>query len=347
QAPRFAELAPILGKLLQGALFVAHNARFDHGFLENEYGRLNQDFQPDRLCTVKLSRRLYPHFRHHNLDSLIERHQLYVAARHRALDDAKVLVNLWETLQREFAPDTFDAQVLATIERRHWPVWLPPDLPQQLPDTPGVYEMLNDRGASLYVSRALRLKSQIIAHFQPSVRASAKSQRLAAQTRHILWHETGGELGARLLEQHWVAERQPSLNRRPRRKAFTSSPWPFDGPRIIREGHWMHLIHDWDYLGSARNLDDYARLLAEGRPHFNPEVHTLLRDQLDVLQVFERGALSFLPPGRSQSETHPLGGQQAEGAASGPVLPPGRSQGEKRPLGGQQAGGAAWGPFLP
>src|SRR5690606_15793159 len=141
QAPRFAELAPILGKLLQGALFVAHNARFDHGFLENEYGRLNQDFQPDRLCTVKLSRRLYPHFRHHNLDSLIERHQLYVAARHRALDDAKVLVNLWETLQREFAPDTFDAQVLATIERRHWPVWLPPDLPQQLPDTPGVYEM--------------------------------------------------------------------------------------------------------------------------------------------------------------------------------------------------------------
>src|SRR5512134_2549324 len=96
-APTFAELAPELLERLEGKLLVAHNARFDYGFLRNEFRRLGLRYQSRVLCTVKLSRRLYPDHHCHNLDSLIERHGIICSGRHRALGDARVL---WEFVQK-------------------------------------------------------------------------------------------------------------------------------------------------------------------------------------------------------------------------------------------------------
>lgn len=59
-APTFAELADEVLSRLHGRLFVAHNARFDYGFLKSEFKRLGLDFKAPVLCTVKLSRRLFP-----------------------------------------------------------------------------------------------------------------------------------------------------------------------------------------------------------------------------------------------------------------------------------------------
>src|ERR1700691_4580571 len=59
-APRFAQIAAEVRQRLQGAVFVAHNARFDYSFLRSEFRRLDSHFSARVLCTVKLSRRLYP-----------------------------------------------------------------------------------------------------------------------------------------------------------------------------------------------------------------------------------------------------------------------------------------------
>ena len=79
---------------------VAHNARFDYGFLRHEFERAGLRFQAKTLCTVKLSRRLYPQYARHNLDSLIDRHGLkfdcHDSARHRALGDARAV---WQFLR--------------------------------------------------------------------------------------------------------------------------------------------------------------------------------------------------------------------------------------------------------
>ena len=99
-APSFEQLAPGLFERLDGKLLVAHNARFDFGFLETEFARLGICYRPQILCTVKLSRKLFPEQRRHNLDSLIERHSLRCSARHRALGDAEVL---WQFLQKIYA----------------------------------------------------------------------------------------------------------------------------------------------------------------------------------------------------------------------------------------------------
>jgi len=90
-APAFEELAASLYERLEGRVFVAHNARFDYGFLRQEFERAGLKFQARTLCTVKLSRRLYPEHPRHNLDSLIARHNLACRARHRAMGDAQAV----------------------------------------------------------------------------------------------------------------------------------------------------------------------------------------------------------------------------------------------------------------
>jgi DNA polymerase-3 subunit epsilon len=75
-APTFAQVAREVLERLEGHLFVAHNARFDYGFIKNEFRRLETTFTADVLCTVRLSRRLYPDAVGHGLDALIARHGL-------------------------------------------------------------------------------------------------------------------------------------------------------------------------------------------------------------------------------------------------------------------------------
>src|SRR5690349_24652801 len=52
-APTFAQLAEEVRGRLEGHLFVAHNARFDYGFIKNEFRRLEASFTADVLCTVR------------------------------------------------------------------------------------------------------------------------------------------------------------------------------------------------------------------------------------------------------------------------------------------------------
>src|SRR4051812_13393653 len=69
-APRFRDIAAELHALLDGRLFIAHNARFDFGFLRAEFARVGIDFEPQVLCTVMLSRKLQPEADRHDLDTL-------------------------------------------------------------------------------------------------------------------------------------------------------------------------------------------------------------------------------------------------------------------------------------
>jgi len=120
-APPLEEvLEPVLERL-RGALFIAHNARFDHGFLSQACARAGRTLDNDVLCTVRLSRRLFPAERRHNLDALIERHRLVTGERHRALADADLLWQLWRRLDEQFAPEVLRPAVEALRQRRGEP----------------------------------------------------------------------------------------------------------------------------------------------------------------------------------------------------------------------------------
>ena len=116
-APSFAAVAPRILELLKGATLVAHNVGFDYGFLRRELGAVGYALDMPYVCTVELSRRLFPQYRHHNLEALIARHGLVARSRHRAYDDALVLWQLWQLMLREHDLDTVEAAMAGQLGR--------------------------------------------------------------------------------------------------------------------------------------------------------------------------------------------------------------------------------------
>ncbi len=212
-APTFAEVADELRARLHGKVFIAHNARFDYGFVKNEFKRLGQHFQTDVLCTVRLSRKLYPEHHKHNLDSLIARHGLHADDRHRALADAELIWQFWQQVRQHQS----EAAVLAAVQHQLKRPTLPPHLDaavlDDLPEAPGVYLIHGEGDLCLYAGKSVNLRQRVLAHFAADTR-EYKEMNLSQQARRLDWHETVGEVGALLLEARLVKQLKPVHNRR-------------------------------------------------------------------------------------------------------------------------------------
>lgn len=195
-APTFEQLVPQVLEKLRGRLFVAHNARFDYSFLKREFKRVGIDFRAPTLCTVKLSRKLFPEHHRHNLDTLVERYGLDAGDRHRALADARVLRQLWQRWHEILSPGTIRDAVDAIVGRPDLPLQLDPSLADDLPESPGAYAFYAEDGELLQVDRGSNVRQQVLAHFAPAKRDTA----LARRTCRVEWREAAGELGARLYE---------------------------------------------------------------------------------------------------------------------------------------------------
>jgi DNA polymerase-3 subunit epsilon len=267
-APSFEKLAEEIASRLEGRVFVAHNARFDHGFLRREFARAGRDWRAQSLCTVRLSRALNPELERHNLDALIEYHGLVVPARHRALPDAQALWQLWREWRAAWPAEELQ-RVLDRYARPDLPPGLATDLAEILPEAPGVYEFHgeteNSTDALLYVGKANNLRERVLDHFRGQ---DAKSRRLAAHTRRVTWQQTAGELGALLLEAREIRERQPVYNKQLRGGArrFT---WLFaDGttPRLVTMD--AEVLRTGDAYGAWRSEREARRALeAMAREH--------------------------------------------------------------------------------
>jgi len=215
-APSFEDVAEEVKARLEGRLFIAHNARFDYGFLKNEFKRAGHDFRATVLCTVKLSRKLFPQHARHNLDSLIARHGLTVSSRHRALGDARLIHQFWNRLQAEVAPELLAQTVKTLTARPSLPAGLDPAAIDDLPEGPGVYLFYGENDLPLYVGKSKELKKRVLAHFAAD-HAAAREMNLAQQVRRIECIETGGEIGALLKEAALIKQLQPIHNRHLRR----------------------------------------------------------------------------------------------------------------------------------
>ena len=215
--PSFAAVAAKVDTLLQGRLFIAHNARFDYGFLKNEFKRLEMLFKPQVLCTVKLSRALYPQFQRHNLDSLIDRHQLQAKERHRALADAQLIYQFWQLSAQQFPAEAIEATVKKLVQRSSLPSQLDPNLVHELPENPGVYLFYGENDLPLYIGKSVNIRQRVLSHFAADHRNS-KEMSLSQQTKRVDWIETSGELGALLTEARLIKQMTPVHNQRLRRK---------------------------------------------------------------------------------------------------------------------------------
>ena len=119
-APTFAELAAELRGLLEGAVFVAHNADFDLPLVQHAFARAGARYLPTGVaCTLDAFRLLEPTERSHRLESLCERHGIELDDAHDARDDALATVELLRLLLREgIAPETVELDDRAYMRAR-------------------------------------------------------------------------------------------------------------------------------------------------------------------------------------------------------------------------------------
>ena len=137
-APTFREICDQLLGVLDGRVFVAHNANFDWRFLGREIERVTgRRLEGRKLCTVKLARKLLPQLRRRSLDYVSMHYGVEITSRHRAGGDAlataRVLVRMLQDAQRRGCASWHDLQMLMmapTPKRRR--SRRPPALPQPI-----------------------------------------------------------------------------------------------------------------------------------------------------------------------------------------------------------------------
>lgn len=240
-APQFGDLAEDLFNFVKDDLIIAHNARFDYGFLKSEFGNLGFDLKSSYCCSVKLSRFLYPKYQRHNLDSIIARFQIEAGERHRAKYDAEAIRIMFYKAIEENGEEIFLRAFTKSIKSAAIPTTLLKFDFNKLPESPGIYifettldnkeKGNNDKDyrqknidessgikAPLYVGMSKNIKTRILQHLYSDY-SSSKEFKVNSQVKDIRTIETAGVLGAYLRESYLIKNLMPLYNRALRRNS--------------------------------------------------------------------------------------------------------------------------------
>lgn len=228
----FGEIYKQVYERLEDCLFVAHNARFDYGFIKNEFKRCQIDFRAPVLCTVKLSRRIYPQFRRHNLDSIMARHDIECSARHRAMGDARVLYDFMQELYLRHNHEYINSTIRSLLKRPSLPANINEEDIDNLPESPGVYLFYDRDNMPLYIGKSINIRERVLNHFS-SDHSSSKEMKISQNIASIEFIKTCGELGALLTESKLIKQKLPSYNYRLRRyDRLTTIEYDADKPGV-------------------------------------------------------------------------------------------------------------------
>jgi DNA polymerase-3 subunit epsilon len=173
---------------------------------------------------VRLSRRLYPRERGHDLDSVIARHGIDCPARHRAMGDAEALWQFLRIAAEEHGDEVLTVAARQVAKAPALPPQLDPAVIDAVPEAPGVYLFYGVSGPPLYIGKSRSMRSRVLQHFYSTA-------GWLQGVRRIDWHRTVGELGALLTEARLVKQLAPLHNRHLRRPGQLCG-FIFDGKRL-------------------------------------------------------------------------------------------------------------------
>jgi DNA polymerase III subunit epsilon len=216
-APTFDEVYREVLSKLDGATFVAHNAHFDYGFVQKEFERQSVRYAAPCLCTMRLSKLLYPEHRHHGLDSIIERFNITCSERHRALGDARVLWDFLRILEQTHNADQLKEALSRVVSSPSHPPLISEATIRSLPSSAGVYIFYDGEGHPLYVGRSINVRHRVLSHFAGGGNTT-KAQEIFRMITDVEVIPTANDLGALLIESHMIKKLHPLLNRRSRNR---------------------------------------------------------------------------------------------------------------------------------
>ncbi len=225
-APRFFEVAKRIVEMTRETIFVAHNASFDYGFLREEFARLGYTYTcRQRLCTVRLARKVFPGLPSYSLDNLRAHFGIVSERAHRALDDALATTLLLERiLTAQHGSESIRALVHYGVQAARLPEGISMERLQEAPEACGVYYLHDARGEVVYVGKSVNIRKRLHEHFADT---SPKGEKLRTGVADFSFEVTGSELVALLLESAEIKRLQPRINRALRVRAFQAAIYAY------------------------------------------------------------------------------------------------------------------------
>jgi DNA polymerase III subunit epsilon len=210
-APLFSEVASRVHHMLKDAVFVAHHVNFDYSFVKHQLEACGFELDLKKLCTVRLSRKVFPGLPGYSLGKLCRELEIPILNRHRAGGDADATVILFEKILRQ------DSQgaIHHMLHGKNREQYLPPNLPSEqiasIPYTPGVYYFHNQKGKVIYVGKAKNLRGRVCNHFANNS-SGLRKQEFLRNIYSVTWQDCGTELMAFLLECVEIKRLWPAYN---------------------------------------------------------------------------------------------------------------------------------------
>ncbi|WP_344773783.1 DEDD exonuclease domain-containing protein [Nocardioides panacisoli] len=235
-APPITAALPAFLEFAAGSVLVAHNAKFDVGFLRHFAQQQDIPWPGfEVLDTVKVARRVVTRDEapNHKLSSLARVFRSGTTPNHRALADARATVDVLHGMMERLGGlgvhtleelQTYSSKVAAAQRRKR-------HLADRLPHAPGVYMFCDERSRVLYVGTSKDLRRRVRSYFTASETRSRIGEmvQIAASVTGIT---CATALEAEVRELRLIAEHKPSYNRRsrhPEKMTFlklTREPWP-------------------------------------------------------------------------------------------------------------------------
>ncbi|MET0244743.1 MAG: exonuclease domain-containing protein, partial [Flavitalea sp.] len=267
-APTFDDVAEDIFEKLKDCIFIAHNVNFDYSFVKHHLQLSGFELNVQKLCTVRLSRKIFPGLTSYSLGKLCAHFGIIIENRHRAGGDADATTILFEHMLRNNGLETVRQFLKKGSKEQYLPQFLPKEEVDKLPFTPGVYYFHNQKGKVIYVGKARNIKYRVRSHFSHNG-AGKQRQEFMRNIYSISYESCGTELMAFILESIEIKRLWPQYNSS--QKRFTAAYGLYSFPdqngylrlainkkmknqkalftfQLLHEGHRLlrRLINDFD-----------------------------------------------------------------------------------------------------
>jgi DNA polymerase-3 subunit epsilon len=221
EAPPIEAVLPSLLEFLGDSVIVAHNARFDVGFLNAALTRAGYDPLANRVVdTARLARKvLAGEVPNNKLSTLVTHLRCPHTPTHRAYADAIATTDvLHHLIERVAGFGVVTLEDLLAISRSRMDgTFAKVILADNVPRGIGVYRFLGARGNTLYVGKATDLRSRVRSYFYGDPRRRIRD--LLHETQSIDVQRHPSMLEAEIAEADAIARELPPYNRQGKSQA--------------------------------------------------------------------------------------------------------------------------------
>jgi DNA polymerase-3 subunit epsilon len=169
-----------------------------------------------KLCTIRLSRKVFPGFKKYGLGHLTRELGIQIENRHRAGGDALATAQVLDLVLQ----NNGQRVIKEMLAKENKDYLLPPNLPKamvsRLPNTPGVYYFHNKAGKVIYVGKAKNIKKRVVSHFT-GLDVSKKRQDFLREIYEVVHVDCPTEFIASLLESIEIKRLWPIYNKSQKR----------------------------------------------------------------------------------------------------------------------------------